>query len=67
MQTGSIMKRFLVFSGEYYESMGGWGDFSASFSDKDEAIQYAKGLAGISYWAHVVDLRKKSDNIIFYK
>lgn len=46
-------KRFLLFGGEYYYPLGGWGDFIQDFATADEAKEYAKSLGG--NWLHIID------------
>jgi hypothetical protein len=67
MPSRMMAPQFLVFSGAYYYSIGGWYDFVDSFSDKDEAIAFAKGLAAKDHtWAQVVDLHKGGPDKIIY-
>lgn len=46
---------YAVFCGERYYPGGGWGDFSKSFSSKEDAIKHA--ISTKSDWWEVVDLR----------
>jgi hypothetical protein len=46
------MKRFLLFSGNYYYPLGGWNDFDASFDSIDEATA---AVTETAEWAHVID------------
>lgn len=47
------MKRFLVFSGDYYYPSGGWDDFVNAFETLDEALKGVKDARGD--WAHIID------------
>ena len=55
------MKRFLLFAGDEYEPMGGWGDFVNDFSLLEDAISQSKiELKKIfNDWVHVVDTQTK--------
>lgn len=50
---------FLLFAGYNYYPSGGWDDFKGSFSSREEAIKYAKGLADYD-WVQVVNLQTES-------
>lgn len=50
------MKRYLVFSGDYYYPSGGWGDFDKDFDDLDEAVSHARERRSQFTWAQVVDM-----------
>lgn len=58
------MKRFIVFSGEYYESRGGWGDFDSAHETREAAVSRCEqlvtegkgGASGRIDWAQCVDL-----------
>jgi hypothetical protein len=48
------MDRFLLFAGDTYYPLGGWGDYKGSFPTLEEAL---KAAAANSWdWFHVVDL-----------
>lgn len=52
------MNRWLVFRGDTYYPMGGWGDFFGSFEEPDIANRWAAaetGGDGSCRWGHVVD------------
>lgn len=53
-----IMKRFWLFSGDYYYPQGGMRDFIESFDTKEEAKElYLKIKTEWSYqWYHIFDL-----------
>jgi len=65
------MKRFLVFSGDYYYPAGGMDDFDIDLETRDQCIQYIKSKIlhkkrqHEKYkWAHVFDCQtKKIENI----
>ena len=44
------MKRYLLFTGEYYYPSGGWRDFRDSFDTVEEALTQSRGD-----WWHIVD------------
>ena len=50
---------FLVFAYCFYYPRGGWNDFQESFSSKEDAINYAKGLLKGQYdFVDIVDFEK---------
>lgn len=52
------MKRYLVFTGEFYYPSGGWEDFKGSTDDLDEArvVMTLRRDSGET-WAHIVDTK----------
>ena len=46
------LKRFLVFSGDYYYPSGGWHDFHGSF----DTLEEANGSQPKGEWAHIFDM-----------
>lgn len=47
-------KRYLVFAGDYYYPLGGWGDFYDAFDTVEQAVECINGPA-VNEWAEVVD------------
>ena len=47
------MKRYLLFSGDFYYPEGGWMDFAASFSSLEEAKKVTKAIP--DDWFQIVD------------
>lgn len=43
------MKLFLVFKGDKYYPLGGWGDFSESFGDIESARERANDSENMTY------------------
>lgn len=60
----TIMKRYLVFSGDDYYPCGGMDDFEIDFDNEDEALERAStyDMEGFK-WCHVYDTVKRE--IIF--
>jgi len=59
MSTEPQRPRYLVFAGEDYEELGGWGDFVGAYLFLDDAKAKAaeeKAMSPDWRWAHVVDL-----------
>jgi len=50
------VKQFLLFTGEGYYPMGGWGDFKGSFDTIDEVVRKVQSCGG--EWYQVVDSTK---------
>ncbi len=53
-----MIKRYLVFRGEWWDGADGWDAFASAFDDLNIAIEFAKGERGDyhHYWAEIVDL-----------
>lgn len=52
------MKRFLVFSGYFHDTTGGWNDYVGTFETVDEARAAAKNAN--DQWWHIVDTQTLS-------
>lgn len=50
------VKRYLVFAGEDYYPVGGWGDFQQSFDTQPDALACAQEHEKEGKWTHVIDL-----------
>jgi hypothetical protein len=54
--------RFLVFAGDKFDSLGGWGDYKASYESYEDARSTCLGFLGLgtrtidNNWSHVVDV-----------
>ncbi len=59
------MKRYLVFSGDAFQPLGGWNDFQRNESDYQEAVRWADSRIEKKedHWAHVVDI--ESGRIVY--
>jgi hypothetical protein len=53
------MKRFLVFSSDYYYPAGGWDDFRGDFDTAEHAFKCAKGYQSDYTWTQVIDTETK--------
>lgn len=53
---GFAIKRYLVFAGEDFYALGGWGDFCGDFDTEDEAFKAALDVPN-SEWRHIVDTK----------
>lgn len=49
------MNNYLLFAGDIFYPVGGWGDFIGSYSTPEEAKEAVESLAIINWW-HIVDL-----------
>lgn len=52
--------RFLLFRGEDYYPMGGWGDFKGRFDTLEAAIAACGEMTHFE-WAHIVDLESAEE------
>lgn len=55
-----MIKRYLVFGGDYYYPSGGWNDFQNCFDSELEAKAYADGYKSKHpefKWVQVVDVQ----------
>lgn len=55
-----MLKRYLMFAGDTYYPIGGWGDFKSDHDTSDEAAAAGRAWALVndnpgSQWWHVVD------------
>lgn len=57
------MNKYLVFSGGYYDSSGGWADFIDSYFSFDAACEKARSMKGSNTWVEVVDL--ETEEVVF--
>jgi hypothetical protein len=49
------MKRYLLFSGDFYYTSGGWNDFVDSFDSVEEAFNSPKAKNTNTSWFQIVD------------
>ena len=50
------MKRYFLFTGDYFYPAGGMNDFDNSFDSLEAAIEYVKASHSRMQWHHVVDM-----------
>jgi hypothetical protein len=52
-----VMKRYILFSGDYYYPSGGWNDAKGDFDTIEEAIR----VGSRADWFHVIDTETWSE------
>ena len=50
------MKRYFLFTGEYFYPNGGMEDFDADFNSVEDAMSYVKTTHRAMHWHHVADM-----------